>query len=1330
MLKAFSMQPQRAIVAFAIAVSLVLAALVGFDLQREYLSAINAASEKTNGLAHVLEEHARQSLRRVDLALNQAAQDVDIGALSSLAARTALRDRLLTHLPKDLLVGSFAVVDAKGKILVATRSIDSDGLPAVADRDFYIMQKEHPSQSMRIGALTKSRLSNRWIIPVSIALTNPQGEFLGVLMATLDPEHFQQFYNTIDSGTNGFVTLFTQEAWIIATAPFREPVVAKNWMNSPMFSQHLPESRARTVRQVVVADGVERIYSYRALPDYPVVVALGVSLTDGLASWRNRLLVETILLALTLLVMFAATLVILRQLRERARAETALKLSEFSVQAASLATFWIAKDARILRVNDAACELHGYSREELLSMAITDMDPDFPVERWPQHWQELREAKSMVFETSHRSKDGRIIPMEVEINYIEFEGQEYNFSFMRDITQRLKAEEKIRRGENMLRDAIDAVDEAFVLFDPEDKLVYCNEKYRFLYPGMEDLMVPGTHFDALVRRGAQLGLYREALGNEEDWVRNRIQAHREGLTVRVQKNADGQVLRVIDRKTADGYTVGFRVDITEQAKAIEAAEEASRYKSQFLANMSHEIRTPMNAILGLLNLLQSTELDQRQQDYTNKTEVAAKSLLGLLNDILDFSKVEAGKMVLDPHPFRLDGMLRDLSVVLSSTVGAKPIEVLFDIDASLPPVLMGDALRLQQVLINLGTNAVKFTAQGQVLLRVSLTAEMAVGDQAEALIEFTMQDSGIGIAAENQEHIFSGFSQAEASTTRRFGGTGLGLAICRRLVELMGGELHLSSALGSGSTFTFTLRMPVVPNPPTALLNAPRSRGHARQVLVVDDNAIASALMVRVVQSWGWSCQAVDSGVAAISAIEGALAGSHFPFDVIYLDWQMPGIDGWETARRIRALGQHCTNRPVIVMVTANSRDTLATRTQQEQALLDAFLFKPMTASMMFDAAIGHQSQDARLLQSGGASSRRRLTGMRILVVEDNLINQQVAEELLNKEGAMVSLAANGQLGVDAVANAVPQFDVVLMDIQMPVLDGYGATARIRNQLGLKELPIVAMTANAMASDRTACLAAGMNEHVGKPFDLTHLVSVLLAATGRELPAAEFSAEAQVPHTHEVPSVQALLNAYLDVPTALERIAGMTSLYVRMAVEFNAGLETTVARYCELARTDDRDTLRLHLHSLKGTSATLGAMPLSAEAARLEKLCRGPAEEFAPMEHVDALQAVLVPTQQAMLAAIRAMQQAEEKEAGEVAPSERAASATADPAQRAQARKALEELIELLNANDLTVLERFAQLRGALSIFAPAQLADLDSALMGLSLEEAGRLCTELKASV
>jgi PAS domain S-box-containing protein len=1326
LLKAFSMQPQRAIVAFAVAVSVVLTALLGFDLRREYLGALDMASEKTNSLAHVLEEHAHQSMRRVDLALNQAAQEVDTGLLNSARARDALRDKLMMHLPKDLLVGSFAVIDANGNILVATRTLDVDGLPNVADRDYFQMQKQHPSQVLRVGALSKSRITGHWIVPVSIALTNTDGVFQGVLMATLDPEYFQQFYNSIDAGTNGFVALFTQEAWMIASSPFREDVVVRNWMQAPMFNRYLPESRARTVRDVVAADGVERIYSYRALPDYPVIVALGVSIADALTAWRNRLMVETLLLALTLLVMFAATLVILRQLRERARAETALKLSEFSVQAASLATFWIARDARILRVNQAACNLHGYSREELLTMSITDMDPDFPVERWPQHWQELREAKSMVFETTHQAKDGRTIPMEVEINYIEFEGEEYNFSFMRDITQRLNAEEKIRYGESMLRDAIDAVDEAFVLFDPDDKLVYCNEKYRCLYPGMEDLMVPGTHFDELVHRGAQLGLYREALGNEEDWVRSRIQAHREGLTVRVQKNEDGQVLRVIDRKTADGYTVGFRVDITEQAKAIEAAEDASRYKSQFLANMSHEIRTPMNAILGLLNLLQSTALDQRQQDYTNKTEVAAKSLLGLLNDILDFSKVEAGKMVLDPHPFRLDSLLREISVVLSSTVGSKPVEVLFDIDASLPAVLVGDALRLQQVLINLGTNAVKFTSQGQVLLRVAMRAEMDVGDQSEALIEFSMQDSGIGIATENQDRIFSGFSQAEASTTRRFGGTGLGLAICKRLVELMGGDLQLNSALGRGSNFTFTLRMPVVSDPPHSLQGTPRTHGQGKQVLVIDDNAIASALMVRVVQSWGWSCQSVDSGAAAIAAIEGALQGTDFPFDVIYLDWQMPGMDGWETVKRIRAMSQSFANPPVIVMVTANSRDTLAMRTPQEQALLDAFLFKPMTASMMFDAAIGHQTTDARLIHGGVASSKRRLKDMRILVVEDNLINQQVAEELLNKEGAVVSLAANGQLGVDAVANAKPQFDVVLMDIQMPVLDGYGATAQIRNWLGLKDLPIVAMTANAMASDRAACFAVGMNEHVGKPFDLTHLVSVLLAATGWE-PAGVTTELVEPSSLIDAPeSSQALMDAYLDVPTALERIAGMKPLYVRMASEFSVGLATTLAQYCEMARSGDRDALRMQLHSLKGTAATLGAMALSAEAARLEKLCRGPAQEFAPLEHVESLQAVLVTTHRAVNAAIAEMAQ----EATEQDTELQIHAVPADPAQCAQAKIALDELLALLSANDLTVLERFTQLRDSLGLFAPSQLADLDSALMGLSLEHAGRLCAELKASL
>ena len=698
--------------------------------------------------------------------------------------------------------------------------------------------------------------------------------------------------------------------------------------------------------------------------------------------------------------------------------------------------------------------------------------------------------------------------------------------------------------------------------------------------------------------------------------------------------------------------VGANMDVTEAAHyaqslkdARDKAEEASQSKGQFLANMSHEIRTPMNAILGLLSLLQNTELTERQRDYASKTEGAAQSLLGLLNDILDFSKVEAGKLTLEHVPFRLDRLLRDLSVVLSANVGSKDLEVLFDIDPSLPEVLLGDAMRLLQVLINLGGNAIKFTAQGQVVIAL----RNAGLTDADVAIAFAVQDSGIGIAPENLGHIFSGFSQAESSTTRRFGGTGLGLAICKRLVALMGGEISIASTLGQGSTFSFTVRLPLGQGAVPELTDPARPSLAARRVLLVDDNPIAGDLMRGMVRHWGWPVDLAASGDQALALVRSqtAVPGAAFPYQVVYVDWQMPGMDGWETARRLRALSAACPGpRPVIIMVTAHGRETLAQRSQAEQDMLDGFLVKPITAAMMVDAVLDAEGGQSSLRQTArGRSSQRRLNGMRLLVVEDNLVNQQVAEELLTTEGAIVSMAANGQLGVEAVAAAAPQFDAVLMDLQMPVLDGYGATRLIREQLGLTHLPIVAMTANAMASDRDACLAAGMTEHVGKPFDLAHLVSLLIRITGvqpvpgpelatgalhaQALPANGLAPEAAWP---EVPG--------LDLATALARMSGMTPLYARTARAFCQILGTVIVDIDQLLADGATDKVTMLLHTLKGNAGTLGAAALALEAGRLEQVSKAPGGLADAQAQLGTLAALCDSTRTALLQAAASMEAA------------------------------------------------------------------------------------------
>ncbi|WP_295997243.1 response regulator [Rugamonas sp.] len=707
-------------------------------------------------------------------------------------------------------------------------------------------------------------------------------------------------------------------------------------------------------------------------------------------------------------------------------------------------------------------------------------------------------------------------------------------------------------------------------------------------------------------------------GVEAEWARALAAGAQFRCDCRLRR-ADG-AWRVFDhhalpQRDAGGAIVcwvGSSTDMTETREAhaaltaaTDAALAAGRAKSDFVANMSHEIRTPMNAVLGMLQLLQQTALGVRQRDYAAKAETAARALLGLLNDILDFSKVEAGKLVLERQPFSVEQLLRDLAVILSANVGAKQVEVLFQIDPDLPRWLCGDALRLQQVLLNLSGNAIKFTDRGDVVLSARLAARDADGLH----VAFAVRDTGIGISAEQCLRIFDGFSQAEASTARRYGGSGLGLAISRRLVQLMGGALRVDSAEGRGSVFNFSAVFQPAEAPPAPAGQTERAINPAQlrdlDCLVVDDNASALTVLREMALSLGWRVETADNGRAALAAVAGR--GAERPYDVVLIDWRMPQLDGWETSRQIRQLLQPPARTPLIIMVTAHDRELLAQRQAQHAPVLDGMLVKPVTASMLFDA-VADATLGARTgafaMTSAPAPSQMRLAGMRLLLVEDNPTNQQVARELLANEGARVDLASGGREAVDALLRAAAPPQLVLMDIQMPDMDGYAATAAIRAQLGLLAPPIVAMTANAMPSDRQAALAAGMVDHVGKPFDLAQLIDVILRHTRRGDAAAapeKITEAAPPPPAGPASAAPAQL---LNGAAALKRMGGLMQVYLGALRGFIGEAAALAATLRALQPPHDRGAIESTLHLLKGLAGTVGAERLYGLAARAERSAR------------------------------------------------------------------------------------------------------------------------------
>ena len=662
-----------------------------------------------------------------------------------------------------------------------------------------------------------------------------------------------------------------------------------------------------------------------------------------------------------------------------------------------------------------------------------------------------------------------------------------------------------------------------------------------------------------------------------------------------------------------GGAIGTFVDITDRQRAEqdlrrakELAEESTALKSNFLANMSHEIRTPMNAIIGMSHLALKSGLSPRQHDYVSKIQQAGQHLLGVINDILDFSKIEAGKLAVEKHPFMIDRMLESVSDVVGYKAGAKGLELVCDVAADVPPNLVGDSLRLGQILINFANNAIKFTEAGE----ISIAVRMLEDGGSRVMLRFEVRDTGIGLTGEQMGRLFQSFQQADTSTTRRYGGTGLGLAICKSLAELMGGEVGVESAFGKGSTFWVSL--PLERGAPArVLLPPPDLRGS--RVLVVDDNHTAATVLSDMLHAMGFEVEQAYSGLEALDRLRESMV-QHRLFGLLLLDWHMPGMDGIELAGHIRSLGM--AQVPQMLMVTAYGREDVM-RAARAQGI-ETVLIKPVNASVLFDTLmqpLEHSTHTGRRVVAPAPAADElplEIRGAYVLLVEDNELNQMVAVELLQDAGFAVDVAENGRIAIDRIERK--HYDVVLMDMQMPIMDGETATRQLRADPRYANLPIIAMTANAMEADRQRCFAAGMNDHVAKPIE----PAALWAALGRWIrprpglgapptgapPLVVARGSLVAPAPLRAPSVTLPSMAGLDTILGLQRALGKPVLYGEMLRRFAAGQAHILNDLQQALAAGDVDLAERLAHTLRSVAANIGAQAVSDRAQALEGALR------------------------------------------------------------------------------------------------------------------------------